>query len=225
MNMKCNQKYNLCDENPTDCHFELKTFVQGTTAHNDDSNINYLIYCQSGHARILSSFFYNEILCAGEIMFISRQSECSGIALSDITVLVHKFNNTICQSEKCILNYLYSHRYIQSKIYCCKLIVPESLQILMNGIISYITDETYDSELWYIKHKELIWGFTRYYGAEELRSFFHPMTDEQVPFRSLVITHYRKANNTVELAELCGYGCILFAGYLRTSLELPFING
>lgn len=52
--MKCNQKYNLCDENPTDCHFELKTFVQGTTAHNDDSNINYLIYCQSGHARILS---------------------------------------------------------------------------------------------------------------------------------------------------------------------------
>ena len=77
MNMKCNQKYNLCDENPTDCHFELKTFVQGTTAHNDDSNINYLIYCQSGHARILSSFFYNEILSAGEIMFISRQSECS----------------------------------------------------------------------------------------------------------------------------------------------------
>ena len=210
MSMKCNQKYNLCDENPTDCHFELKTFVQGTTAHNDDSNINYLIYCQSGHARILSSFFYNEILCAGEIMFISRQSECSGIALSDITVLVHKFNNTICQSEKCILNYLYSHRYIQSKIYCCKLIVPESLQILMNGIISYITDETYDSELWYIKHKELIWGFTRYYGAEELRSFFHPMTDEQVPFRSLVITHYRKANNTVELAELCGYGVHTF---------------
>ena len=30
MNMKCNQKYNLCDENPTDCHFELKTFVQRT---------------------------------------------------------------------------------------------------------------------------------------------------------------------------------------------------
>ena len=80
----------------------------------------------------------------------------------------------------------------------------------MNGIISYITDETYDSELWYIKHKELIWGFTRHYGAEELRSFFHPMTDEQVPFRSLVITHYRKANNTVELAELCGYGVHTF---------------
>ena len=36
------------------------------------------------------------------------------------------------------------------------------------------------------------------------------MTDEQVPFRSLVITHYRKANNTVELAELCGYGVHTF---------------
>ena len=76
--------------------------------------------------------------------------------------------------------------------------------------MSYLTDETHDNELWKLKHKELIWVFTRYYDVEELQTFFHPMTGEQVPFRNLVMTHYRKANNTEELAELCGYGVHTF---------------
>lgn len=206
----CKHNHSLCDEIPTDCHFELKTFTKGTMVHNDDSNINYLIYCQSGHARITSTLFHDEILCAGEIMFVPRQSECTGTALSDVTLLVHKFNNTVCCSEKCILSYLYNHRHIDSKIYCCKLTAPKSLQTLMNGITLYIDDETHDLHIWHLKHKELIWVFTRYYSVEELRSFFHPMTDEQVPFKSLVLTHYRKANDAKELANLCGYSVHTF---------------
>ena len=76
----------------------------------------------------------------------------------------------------------------------------------MDTVTTYISDRTDDSDLWKLKHKELIWVFTRYYTAEELQVFFHPMTDEQVPFRSLVLTHYRKAEFTDRLAELCGYG-------------------
>lgn len=210
MNILCNRKYNLCDETPSDCYFEQKRFPAGTTAYNDDTNINYLIYCQSGHARITSTLFHDEILCAGEIMFVPRQSECIGTALSDVTLLVHKFNNTVCCSEKCILSYLYTHRHIEAKSYCCKLIAPNSLQSLMNSVSFYIDDAIHDISLWHLKHKELIWIFTRYFNPGELRSFFHPMTDEQVPFKSLVLTHYRKANNTEELSDLCGYGIHTF---------------
>ena len=32
------------------------------------------------------------------------------------------------------------------------------------------------------------------------------MTDEQIPFKSLVLAHYRKAMFTDKLAEMCGYG-------------------
>lgn len=56
-------------------------------------------------------------------------------------------------------------------------------------VVSYIEDETHDADLWQMKHQELIWMFTRYYTAEELHSFFCPMTDEQVPFNSLVLTY------------------------------------
>ena len=211
----------FCDENPIDCHFEVKSHPAGETVRNDDTNINYLIFCRSGHARISSTLFHDEILCAGEVIFVPRGSECNGVALSDVTLLVHKFNNTVCQHEKCILAYLYSHRHVRSKIYCCKLTVPESLQILISGIISYLTDETHDNDLWKLKHKELIWGFTRYYEPEELQSFFHPMTDEQVPFRNLVLTHYRKANNTEELAKLCGYGVHTFRRIFKNEFGVP----
>lgn len=215
-----NQNYLLCDQIPTDCHFELKTFSKGTIVHNDDSNINYLIYCQSGHARISSTLFHNEILCAGEIMFVPRQSECAGTALSDVTLFVHKFNNTVCKAENCILSYLYNHRRADNKIYCCKLTAPNSLQGLMSSVESYITDETHDLPIWHLKHKELIWWFTRYFQTDELRSFFHPMTDEKVPFKSLILTHYRRANNTEEFAALCGYGISTFRRLFKQEFEV-----
>lgn len=196
------QKPSFCDEFPIACSFERKSYQAGATVNNDNTNTNYLIFCQSGHAQITSTLFNDEILCAGEVMFIPRGSECCGTALSDVTLLVHKFNNTVYRAEKCILSYLYSRRLPDSKVYCCKLTAPTSMRVFMDTVATYITDETHDSDLWKLKHKELIWVFTRYYTAEELRIFFHPMTDEQVPFKNIVLTHYRKANNTEELASL-----------------------
>ena len=105
-----NHKPAFCDENPIDCHFDVKSFPAGTTVHNN----------MRGHARITSTFFHDEILCAGEVMFVPHGSEYSGVALSDVTLLVHKFNNTVCRAENCILSYLYSHKNIDSKIYCCQ---------------------------------------------------------------------------------------------------------
>lgn len=211
----------FCDEFPTDCSFEMKHYAAEATMHNDDIRTNYLIFCYSGHVRITSTLFHDEILCAGEVMFIPRTGECYGTALSDVTLLVHKFNNTVCHSEKCILSYLFSHRRPDSKIYCCKLSVPNSMQVLISTVIAYITDDIHDTDLWKLKHKELIWVFTRYYAAEELRPFFHPMTDEQVPFKSLVLTHCRKANNTEELAELCGYGVHTFRRIFKNEFGMP----
>lgn len=72
----------------------------------------------------------------------------------------------------------------------------------MQSICHYLTDSTGDLLLWHLKHKELIRLFSRYYAAEELQAFFHPMTGEEVPFKSLVLAHYMKANDTRELADL-----------------------
>ena len=96
-----------------------------------------------------------------------------------------------------------------------------TLQTLVESILSYLAQGANDCTLWQMKHKELVWLFTRHYPAGELHSFFHPMTDEQVPFKSLVMTHYRKANNTEELAGLCGYGVHTFRRVFKKEFDVP----
>lgn len=70
MDMRYKQKPPFCDENLVDCLFDAKNYPAGEKVHNDNTNINYLIFCQSGHARITSTLFHDEILCAGEVMFV-----------------------------------------------------------------------------------------------------------------------------------------------------------
>lgn len=211
----------LCRENLIDCCFELINFQEGDLIHKEDIKNHSLVFCHKGHLRISSTLLHDEVLCAGEMMFLPRQSSCNGLVLSDTTLLVHRFNNTICKPENCILAYLYSHRNIQSKTHCYKLGTCASFNNLIGGIISYMADKTEDVALWRMKHKELIWILTRYYSAEELRAFFHSMTNEQISFKSLVLTHYRKVVYTDELAEMCGYGLCTFRRKFKKEFGIP----
>ena len=200
----------ICNESPSNCSFELVTLETGTVLHNDDIISNTLIFCQTGQLQITSTLFQNEILYAGEVVFVPRQNDYMNIALSEVVLLVHHFNNTVCPVEKCILAYLYSHRNIQSEDYYCKLKVCSSLDTLLVNITSYLNRKTNNYSLWQMKHRELIWAFTQFYKPEELQMFFQPIVGEQIPFKSLVLTHYSKADYAEKLAELCGYGLHTF---------------
>lgn len=113
--MRYKQKPPFCDENPIDCHFDVKDYPAGITVYNDNTNINYLIFCCTGHARISSTLFHDEILCAGEVMFVPRGSECSGVALSDVTLFVH--NST---TRYAMLKNVFSPFYIHTDIMMLK---------------------------------------------------------------------------------------------------------
>lgn len=206
---------NICSENPSkECSFQISSYFKGKECFSSGLKQHILLFCQSGHIRISSNLFSNEYLCAGEILFIPRGSDYHGVALSDTTLLVHYFNNTVCHIENCILSFLYTHKHIElqqgKKHFFSKLTACGQLSHLMDGVGGYISDKTHEATLWSLKHKELIWLFTKYYSPEELRLFFHPMTDEEVPFKSLVLAHYRKAEYTDKLAEMCGYGLYSF---------------
>lgn len=237
----------LCAENPQGCSFHIISYSKGVERSCIELEQHVLLFCTKGHIRISSNLFNEEFLCAGEILFIPRGSDYHGVALSDTTLLMHYFNNTVCHIENCILSFLYTHKHIEPQpgksYYYSKLTACGQLAHLMDGVGGYISDETHEPSLWNLKHKELIWLFTKYYTPEELRLFFHPMTDEEVPFRSLVLAHYRKAEYTDTLAEMCGYGLYTFrrmfkkefgmspykwltlkrAEHVRHRLSLPYI--
>lgn len=207
-------KYAICSENTLECSFLYNHYRKGEARASKDLTTHVLIFCVSGHIRISSNLFSEEFLCAGEILFVPKGSDYTGIAQSDATLLIHFFTNTVCNTNNCILSFLYTHKHIPPEdgkpYYFNKLSFCGQLSHLLDGVGGYISDDTQESTLWSLKHKELMWLFTKYYSREELQLFFHPMTDEQIPFKSLVLAHYRKAEYTDKLAEMCGYGLYTF---------------
>lgn len=214
MNQTNTPKQLPCNELPDNCNFLLRDFQKGETFCNTEKGMNYIVFCREGRVRLTSSLFREETLYGGEIMFLPRMADCQGEILENTRAVIHTFNNTVCRPENCILNYLYTHRQKKedgkAAVYCCKLPAHEVIATFMQSICHYLTDGTGDLLLWHLKHKELIRLFSRYYEVEELQAFFHPMTGEEVPFKSLVLAHYMKANDTRELADLCGYGVATF---------------
>lgn len=211
--MTYNHSHPLCPEHPSDCVFEIKSFREGDVIENRNLHINHLVFCIEGYIRVRSTLFQDEILCAHEVMFIPHQCECRGTVMSDATFLVHRFNNTVCDARKCILHYLSEHHHKNAQIYCSRLQMHPLLWSAVGGIIDYITHQTIDPEIWVLKHRELIWIFTHHYPVMELQAFFHPIRGEQVPFRTLVMSHYPKANTSKELATLC---CMSLSTFRRT---------
>nr|WP_302831748.1 helix-turn-helix transcriptional regulator [uncultured Bacteroides sp.] len=204
----------ICNENPVGCSFLKINYQKGMEYSYIGLEQHALLFCQSGHIRLSSNLFQEEYLCAGEILFIPRGSDYQGVALSAAVLLVHYFSNTVCHVENCILSFLYTHKHIEpqaGKAYSySKLSACGQLAHIMDGVGGYLNDKKHEPALWGLKHKELIWLFTKYYTPEELRLFFHPMIDEDVPFKSLVLAHYSRAEYTDVLAEMCGYGLHTF---------------
>lgn len=76
-----------------------------------------------------------------------------------------------------IFPFLFTHKHVeQQDNFYCKLTVCGQLSHLMDGINGYLDDA--EPALWGLKHEELIWIFTKYYSQDELRVFFHTITDE-----------------------------------------------
>lgn len=247
MNTLQRQNGSICSENPSGCFFRFSYYEKGAERTSYGLEQHVLLFCQSGHIRITSNLFKEEFLCAGEILFVPRGSDYHGVALSDAVLLVHYFSNVVCHVENCLLSFLYSHTPVEHQpgkaYFYSKLTACGQLAHIMDGVGGYIRDKKHEPALWGLKHKELIWLFTKYYTPEELRLFFHPMTDEEVPFKSLVLAHYRKAEYTDVLAEMCGYPLHTFrrifkkefgmsahkwltmkrAEHIRHRLSLPYI--
>ncbi len=216
MECYCSIKYSFSKEEPVDYSFQIVVYPKGAEHSSNGLKQHILIFCKQGHIRVSSNLFKEEFLCAGEILFVPRGSDYYGLALSDSTLLVHYFSNTVYPIENALLSFLFTHKQEDNKTYFySKLTACRQLSHLMDGVNGYLNDAIHEPAIWRLKHEELIWLFTKYYSQEELLFFFHPLIDEDIPFKSLVLAHYRKAEYTDKLAEMCGYNLHTFRRIFR----------
>lgn len=221
--MNTNRNNLPCNEIPSACSFAFTDLEKGESFFIDHNNINYILYCERGNVKITSTLFHEEIIFEGELVFIPRLSNTKGIALEQTHLIIHQFDHTTCHPEQCILNFLFTHkrRILTEVQYHCRLSSNRGIQTFMESISNYINDNTDDVFLWNLKHKELIRMLSRYYPPKVLQSFFYPMTDEDVPFKSLVLSHYMRAKTAKNLAELCGYGIETFRRLFNKEFQMP----
>lgn len=213
--MKFKQKIpinHLCQEHPSDCLFESMKLVPGKELKNLNKEVNYLIFFLTGKVKITSNLFEETLFETGDIFFLPRFSDSKMVVLEETKILVHTFDHSSCNSLRCILNhlYIYSKNPINEVPYVCKLKMVPAFQPYAESILIFLKDNFNDSFMWYVKHQEAIRILKNYYSRDEIRSFLHPMLHESVPFRSLVLTHAKYANNAEELAYLCDYGVVNF---------------
>lgn len=223
MNQISNTPYDkTCEEQPTDCIFRFAEYGQGETFDHGYEDAHYIVYCSRGITRLQSNLFKEEHIYAGELLFLPRMADCCGEIMEDSQVIIHTFNNSVCTPENCILSYLYKHNRKNKNIeYHCKLCSHKALDTFMESITHYLTDGTETPHLWRNKHRELIHLLCQYYQPEELQAFFNPMVGENVPFKSLVMAHYRKANQAEDLAQLCGYPISTFRRTFKKEFNMP----
>lgn len=219
----CTPYNKTCDEHPTDCIFRFAEYHQGEIFNHGYEDAHYIVYCRKGITRLQSNLFKEEFIYGGEILFLPRMADCRGEVMEDSHVIIHTFNNSVCTPEHCILSYLYKHngKPENAVSYCCKLLSHKALETFMESISQYLIDETETTQLWRMKHRELIYLLCRYYKPAELQAFFHPMIGEDVPFKNLVLSHYRKAHQTKDLAEQCGYSLPTFRRIFKDVFNMP----
>lgn len=206
--ISCTPYNKTCDEQPTDCIFRFAEYHEGETFNHGYEDAHYIVYCSRGVTRLTSNLFAEEYIYSGEVLFLPCMTDCRGEVMQDSHVIIHTFNNSVCTPENCILSYLYRHNRKEGNLpeYRCKLRSHKAIDTFMESIAHYLTDGTDTPLLWRMKHRELIHLLCRYYQPEELQAFFNPMVGENIPFKSLVMAHYRKAEYTDTFAEMCGYG-------------------
>lgn len=212
-----------CNETPATCSFVFADYDKGESFLFSHANINSVLYCAKGSVNISSTLFKEEIISERELIFIPRLATYKGFALEQTHFIIHLFDHTTCHPEKCILKYLFTHKKkTEVEIqYHCRLSSNKGIQTFMDSISYYINDQTEDAFLWNLKHKELMWMFSRYYPPQILQSFFHPMTDEDVPFKSLVLSHCSRAKTAKDLADLCGYSMETFRRLFNKEFQMP----
>lgn len=205
------RNYNSCMEKPLCSTFEYSIYRKAEVKIRCDIKQHALIFCLEGHLKVSSNLYQEQYLCAGEVIFIPRGCDYTGEALSKTILLVHYFSTEECNIEDCSLYYLFIRRELSSKRDVFSTIeLCDGLNLLLNSIDIYIKDGVRDEHIDIIKHKELIWLFSKYYPAEELSVFFSALSDDAIPFKGVVLSHYRRVSNVKELADACSYGVHTF---------------
>lgn len=192
------QKYYNSDFN---VEFNIKQERKGKTIQIKEMQLNHLLFILEGELNVSCNEFRNHLCVAGDMLFVSRESNLSAEAYTETTYLLLSFNNQTQLLEQLELGDL--KEYANERNIFNKLDVRPPLHGVLDSLLFYKKNKISSQLLDEAKQKEIFLVLKTFYTKQELSRFLKPILNQEMDFKAFVIKHHMGAKNVEELAQIC----------------------
>jgi AraC-like DNA-binding protein len=138
------------------------------------------------------------------MFFIPKSENYSGIATSDLELIVLIYKHPIEVCDRLLMESLNS--YAEKINYDFKgLKIKKPFYIFLQNLLYYTKEEIPCYNLYEMKRAEITLLFQIFYTKEEQAMFFYHAIGSNLKFRNMVMDNYLKVKTAEELGSACGY--------------------
>ncbi len=181
--------------------FSIKQERKGKTIQIKEMHLNHLLFLIEGELNVSYNEFRNHLCVAGEMIFISRDSNLLAEAYTEIRYLLLSFNNQLSILDQLDLSDL--KEFNNERNIFNKLDIRPPLQGVIDSILFYQQNKVESPQLDEAKQKEIFLVLKTFYTKQELARFLKPILNQDIDFKAYIIKNYINAKNVEELAQLC----------------------
>lgn len=196
--------------------YDLKKRFSHLILHNDEfferknsEDSHYVLFFLCGEVEVIYSGSRPQKITAGNMIFISRMTDCVVKALNGVEMIVLAFDDLTNACDKFTFQNLVPISSLL-KYEFEKLDIRYPLDLFLNLMRIYIKDELPGEYLWAEKQKELFILLRTYYSSEELAMFFYPLIGKNMDFKKMVFDSYSKVKSIKEFADKSGFSPVVF---------------
>lgn len=188
----------ISDEVASFKHFSVKT---GDVIPKVNSAYNYLFFVRKGKVKVACNEYQKEF-CEGELFFVPKSAETTGLALAETDIVVHLFDNLVNLCERYHLERL--EKYTRGIEYVFKAEkINEPISSFLDNMLFYLEKRMLCKHMLEVKQTELFMLFRGFYTKEACASLFYPIICSNIDFKALVLSNYKKAKTVQDLADAC----------------------
>lgn len=170
--------------------------------------LHNVIFILKGELILSMNEYKDKVFVAGQIAYIPRLSDSSGVASADSEVLIHYYEYYYEPSDIKFVESLSPDLY-NIDYQFEPLEIKPVLKQYVDLIVTYLRTIP-AGRFCEIKQREMFILFKHYYTRFEIVKFFYPIISVDIQFKQTVIEHYSKVKTVEELAAAMGLGLRTF---------------
>jgi len=184
--------------------------------HSRDMTSSVIVFVLEGELVIDCGIYKGMLVPAGHFAFLPKGSRINAYAQENTLVLRCIVDNNMRLCDRHALGDLITKVDIASIVYDYSILpVRKRLNDFLFLMVDCLNDGLNCLRYHQSKREELFLLLQAYYTREELAGFFYPILCNEMEFKDLVLSNYRKAKDLQELAALVNMSLVTFNRHFK----------